>query len=184
MPIDESVFERFPTLQTERLTLDSFEPNDAADVFRFYSSAESLRYVPRNAFDDPRQGEDKVRSFVDAFGDRSAIWWAFRLRATGDFVGYGGLFAISSEDHHAEVGYGFHPEFWGRGFASEAVGRIVEHGFSRLRLHRIYGLVDPDNGASLQVLAKLGFAREGVLRDAAFARGRYWTQCVLARVAG
>ncbi|MCK5378625.1 MAG: GNAT family N-acetyltransferase [Acidobacteria bacterium] len=182
MPVNEGVFSKFPTMATDRLVLGPHEAADAPEAFRFYSSEQSLRFVPRDFFCDPQEGVEKVLGFAEAFEEHSAIWWTFRVQATGEFVGYGGLFDISTEDHNAEVGYGIHPEYWGKGFASEAVRSIVDFGFEKLRLHRIFGLIDPDNGASMRVLEKLGFQKEGVLRDNAFARERYWDHCLYARV--
>ncbi len=182
MPVNEGVFSKFPTMATDRLVLGPHEAADAPEAFRFYSSEQSLRFVPRDFFCDPQEGVEKVLGFAEAFEEHSAIWWTFRVRVTGEFVGYGGLFDISTEDHNAEVGYGIHPEYWGKGFASEAVRSIVDFGFEKLRLHRIFGLIDPDNGASMRVLEKLGFQKEGVLRDNAFARERYWDHCLYARV--
>ncbi len=184
MPVNEGVFSRFPTMVTDRLVLGQFEPGDAPEVFGLFASRSWLRYVPREALDDPQQGVEKVRVLTEAFDGHSAIWWAFRQESTGDFVGYGGLFEINREHHKAEVGYGFNPEFWGQGYASEAVRPIVDFGFENLGLHRIYGLIDPDNVASIRVLEKMGFDREGVLKGSAFARERYWDQCLYARVVG
>jgi len=182
MAVNEHVFSQFPVMTTARLKLAGLEPIDGPELFKFYSSDESLRFIPRDIFDDPRQGPEKVKIFTRAFDDQEAIWWRFRLRSTGEFVGYGGLFDISTEDHNAEIGYGFHPEYWGRGFATEAVGTIVNYGFESLGLRRIFGLIDPENDASMHVLEKLGFEREGIMRDACFARDRYWDQCLFAKL--
>ncbi len=60
MPINESVFEHFPTMETDRLVLGPFEPADAPETFRFYSSEESLRLIPRDFFVDPQEGVEKL----------------------------------------------------------------------------------------------------------------------------
>lgn len=182
MAVNEEVFSQFPKLGTSRLVLAGLEQIDAPELFKFYSSDESLRFVPRDVFDDPRQGAEKVKVFAGAFEEHEAIWWSFRVKETGRFVGYGGLFEISAEDHNAEIGYGFHPEHWGQGYASEAVRAIVDFGFAGLGLRRIFGMIDPENGASTRVLEKLGFEREGIMRDACFARQRYWDQCLYAKL--
>lgn len=178
--IDESVFDGFPALETARLLLGPFQPADAAEILRFFSCERSLRFVPRERLVDDQGAATKLGALTSAFAERNAIWWAFREASDGAFVGYGGLFDINREDRKAEIGYGLHPEFWGSGYATEAIAAIVGFAFDRLRLHRVYGLVDPGNGASIRVLEKLGFDLEGTLRDNAFARGRYWDHCVLA----
>ena len=182
MTVNESAFLKFPKMVTPRLVLGPFESRDAPDVFGFFGSEAWLRYVPRETLDVPEQAVEKVRGMSKAFEERSAIWWTFRAQKTGEFVGYGGLFDINREDHNAEIGYGFNPQCWGQGYASEAVRPIVDFGFENLGLHRIFGLIDPDNVASVKVLEKLGFDREGMLKESAFARERYWDQCLFARV--
>lgn len=182
MTVNESVFLKFPKMVTRRLDLGPFESRDASDVFGLFGSEAWLRYVPREALDDPNQAVEKVQAMSKKFEECSAIWWTFRERATGDFIGYGGLFEINREDHNAEIGYGFNPGCWGQGFASEAVRPLVDFGFENLGLHRIFGLIDPENVASIKVLEKQGFHLEGALKDSAFARERYWDQCLFARV--
>lgn len=183
MAVNEKAFLQFPTIETSRLVLGPFEAPDATDVFELFGSEIWLKYVPREALTDPAQAVEKIQSMSKAFEQRSAIWWAFHEKTTGEFIGYGGLFEINRGDHNAEIGYGFKPESWGKGFASEAMGPIVDFGFENLGLRRIFGLIDPENIASIKVIERLGFEQEGVLRSAAFARGRYWDQCLYARVA-
>ena len=88
--------------------------------------------------------------------------WAVRERATGDVVGDCTLFF--AEEHDAwELAYGFRRDRWGRGYATEAAGACIRHGFDELGLARIVADVDPANIPSVRVLEKLGFER---VRDA------------------
>nr|WP_233261699.1 GNAT family protein [Vitiosangium sp. GDMCC 1.1324] len=57
------------------------------------------------------------------------------------------------------------PREWGQGYGREAVGRVVEFGFTSLELHRLEADVDPRNSSSIQVLERLGFQREGYQRE-------------------
>jgi len=173
----------FPVLETSRLRLDRLGVGEAPEVFQFFTSDDFLRFIGRERLSEPEQAIEKTRAMSAAFDEGTAIWWAFRLHETNEFVGYGGLFEIDRENRKAEVGYGLRPEHWGRGLATEAVRPIVEHGLGRLGLHRIFGMVDPRNAASIQVLEKLGFQLEGTLRANGFARGRFWDHSVLAIVA-
>jgi len=114
--------------------------------------------------------------------DKTAIWWAFYCLRSGKPFGYGGLFEIDLENKRAEIGYGLLKEFWGRGFASSIVEIITRYGFEELKLHRIYGLVDPDNMASLRVLEKNGYSNEGTMHDFFFARGKFFDMCMVAKI--
>ncbi len=73
----------------------------------------------------------------------------------------------------AEVGYFFAPDAWGNGYATAAVERVVDYAFEELRLHRVHARVFAFNEGSARVLEKVGFEREGVLREAAYMHGEY-----------
>src|SRR5690606_38652938 len=68
----------------------------------------------------------------------------------------------------AEVGFMLAPAHWGKGYAAEAVRAVLRFAFEAMDLHRVEADVDPDNGASLRLLERLGFRREGYLRE------RWW----------
>ena len=65
----------------------------------------------------------------------------------------------------AEIGYILGREHWGRGYAAEAQRRVVAHAFDDLGLHRLEADTHPDNAASSRSLERLGFRREGLLRE-------------------
>jgi len=79
-------------------------------------------------------------------------------------IGTVGL-AIADFDHQAEIGYWFGRDYWGQGFCTEAVNAVLDYGFEKLGLHRIYAQHIARNGASARVLEKAGFSKEGVLRQ-------------------
>jgi RimJ/RimL family protein N-acetyltransferase len=81
------------------------------------------------------------------------------------FIGTTALFALAGPMHRAELGYSLLPSRQGQGLASEAVRLALGHAFDVLGLERIEADVDPRNQASCRLLEKLGFQREGVLRN-------------------
>ncbi|WP_232703239.1 GNAT family N-acetyltransferase [Halobacterium wangiae] len=87
-----------------------------------------------------------------------------------------GMVALFSEDDvtgTATIAYWLDPEFWGNGYATEAVGLLVEYAFAERRLHKLRAEVVEPNDGSQRVLEKLGFQREGLLRDEKFVRGEH-----------
>jgi RimJ/RimL family protein N-acetyltransferase len=68
-------------------------------------------------------------------------------------------------NEQGEIGYGLHPDHWGRGLATRAAHMLVELGFAQHRLHRIFVTCDPRNTASASVLKRLGMTHEGRLRE-------------------
>lgn len=68
-------------------------------------------------------------------------------------------------DRNGELGYTFHRAHWGQGYATEAVGHLLDLGFGTLGLERITATCHPENTGSIRVLQKSGFRKEGLLRS-------------------
>lgn len=73
----------------------------------------------------------------------------------------------------AEIGIWLHPTHHGNGYEMEAARLITEHGFKQLNYHKFFGRVHADNEASHRIWEKLGFEKEGELRDQTFTKGEY-----------
>ncbi|MDQ3833907.1 MAG: GNAT family N-acetyltransferase [Actinomycetota bacterium] len=71
----------------------------------------------------------------------------------------------------AEIGYWLGEDVWGRGIATAAVGALTRHGIEVLSLYRIFATPFADNPASIRVLEKAGYVREGILRRSAIKEG-------------
>jgi RimJ/RimL family protein N-acetyltransferase len=75
------------------------------------------------------------------------------------------LFQIDAANRRAEVGFGLCSEFWRQGYMREALAALVRFAFGTLGLRRLEADVDPRNENSLRLLDRLGFRREGLLRE-------------------
>jgi ribosomal-protein-alanine N-acetyltransferase len=167
---------------TEKLDYRLLNSDDANLLFSFNSSIENLTFVPRTPFRSIEEAEVLLAKFLKSMNEQKSIWWSFQDKKTGHTIGYGGLFDIDKENRRAEIGYGLLKEFWGKGFASSIAFCITNYGFSELKLHRIFGLVDIDNKASIRVLEKNGYLSEGIMRDYFFARSKYFDMCLMAKL--
>ena len=107
----------------------------------------------------------------------------FAIDVDGFAVGAIGL--KPGDDVHrlgAEIGYWLGEEFWNRGIATEAVNAVTEYGFETLEMVRIHAEVFAWNTASMRVLEKAGFVKEGVLAKSAIKDKKIIDQVVYARV--
>lgn len=150
---------------TARLLLRRFVAADAQGLYSYLSRPEAVRYEPY-----PVQSLDDCRRWA-AERATSPDFWAVCLRS-GELIG--NLY-LHLEEPPAwrgwELGYVFHPDHWGRGYASEAAVRLVDACFAQ-GAHRIEARCNPLNDASWRLLERIGFRREGHLRQAAsFADG-------------
>lgn len=180
--MNNSVFDHFPNLETDRLRLRRLGVDDIPMVFDFNADHEALRYVPRAPYVHLDEAVEKVAGFIKGFRDRNGIWWAFVLKNSNEAIGYGGLFDIDAECSKAEIGYGLLKPFWRQGYASEIVSEMTRFAVEQANLHRVYGLVDPENTPSAKVLLKLGFQHEGCLHHDIFARGQYFDMDVFGLI--
>jgi len=179
-----SPFEPFPVLHTPRLVLRAPVDADADLVFRIQSDLRVNRYLgrpPDRAVDDSAK---RVAAMIAALRDGTGIRWIVCLREDGTAIGTGGLWRWVREHRLAEVGYDLLPQHWGRGYMPEAVRAMVRYGFATLRLHRIEANVDPANVASVRLLEKVGFRREGVLRENWLHDGEFTHSAIYGMLAG
>jgi [ribosomal protein S5]-alanine N-acetyltransferase len=155
----------YPTLETARLLLRAFAPEDATDVRRLAGEWE----VARTMLSIPHPyGEGVAEEWISGhrseFERNEAVHFAVVLRERGELCGACGL-VINANDANAELGYWIGAPYWGRGYATEAAREVVRYGFEELRLHRVYAARFGTNPASGRVLAKIGMSYEGTLRE-------------------
>lgn len=98
--------------------------------------------------------------------------WGIERLDTGELIGTVGFNQWSQKHKRAEIGYELHPQHWGHGYASEAASAVMAYGFDNLQLVRIGAVVFLENKASQHVLEKLGFQKEGVLKNYMYQNGK------------
>jgi ribosomal-protein-alanine N-acetyltransferase len=84
---------------------------------------------------------------------------------TGLLIGNCTLFGINTTCRRAELGYGLAQSAWGQAYMHEALRALLDYGFSEMQLNRVEADIDPRNLASARSLERLGFTREGFLRE-------------------
>lgn len=160
--------QRLPTLDTPRLRLRAVAPADAADLFTVFGDPAVCRYWSRPALPDLAAAVALQREIAALFAERSLFQWAIADRASDRLVGTCTLAELSVEHRRAAVGYALRRSAWSRGYATEALHALLAFAFDGeggLALHRVEADVDPRNAASVRVLERLGFRREGMLRE-------------------
>ncbi len=170
-----------PRLETARLTLTW--PDDA-QVRGYHDAIVGTDMFDTIVWDGPASPEELIEHWrarrdagpppVEAPLDLAVI-----ENASGRYVG--GV-SLRPEDwpEIANVGYAFCPAVHGQGYATEAVGALVDHGFRKRRAERISACVFVGNTASRRVVEKLGFRLEGTARRAVHKRGRWLDEWILA----
>ena len=151
-------------LETPRLFLRPIQRHDAADLFVARGDAEVMRW-----WDWPEQKSvDEVRGIIanhlTEIESGRVLWWVAALSPRGPAIGECDISDIDLHHRRGEIGFLFRREAWGKGYAREAMERVVRYGFSELGLERLAARFHAGNEASRKLLEKLGFAYEGTLR--------------------
>jgi RimJ/RimL family protein N-acetyltransferase len=144
-----------PTLQTRRLVLRPWRPNDGEALFGILREEGILRYFP-DPSPPPRDKADRyIAHHAEHWDQHGYGHWAVVTPMDGHVVGWSGLEYLP-ELRETEVAYLLSRSVWGHGFASEAAQAAIRFGFESAGLQAIIGLVHQDNIASISVLEKCG----------------------------
>ncbi|HVO20973.1 MAG TPA: GNAT family protein [Anaeromyxobacter sp.] len=154
-----------PGLVTPRLALRACVPADALAVLAVFSDPEVMRYwstPPWNGLADAEAFLQRAKAQWEA---GAGIRWVLDERGGDRAVGTVTLFALHPGGDRAEVGFALRRASWGRGYMREALTSVLDWAFGAPGLRRVEADVDPRNEASVRTLERLGFAREGLLRE-------------------
>lgn len=156
----------FPELETARLRLREITMDDAKWFLRHFSVPEIVRgqgYAAPTGLDEAR--EQLALYVVDLYRRGGGLRWGISLKGSDELIGSAGLYDWDREVGSAEAGYDLLPSHWGKGIMTEAMTAVLDHGFDVMGLNRVQVLAMPRNDRSLRLAERLGFVREGVLRD-------------------
>ncbi len=154
-----------PTLQTARLVLRPFRPEDAPEVRRLAGDrrvADTTLSVPHPYPDGAAEGW--ISTHAARWAEGTEAVFAVTDRRTGALLGAAGL-VLDPAQQRAELGYWIGPDYWNRGYATEAARAMIRFGIRGLGLHRIVARHFTRNPASGAVLRKAGMTREGRQRE-------------------
>ena len=169
-------------IRTPRLILRPYTFDDFEALHDLQSRPEVTRYLLFDTRDRDQVRmslEQKVAaSELDDEGGNLSL--AVVLPETGALIGDVTLFWLSRANRQGEIGYVFHPDHGGRGYATEAAAVLLRLGFSELGLHRIIGRIDARNAPSARVLERLGMRREAHFVQNEILKGEWTDEVVYA----
>ncbi|MCU8035719.1 MULTISPECIES: GNAT family N-acetyltransferase [unclassified Shewanella] len=155
----------FPVIETERLTLKPLAIDYSVSLLEIFSDPEVMRYWNTAPWTTIQNAIDFINESNDSMRRQESLILGVYLKSTGELAGKCMLFSYDKESKRAEIGFGLSRSFWGKGYIREAGEALIRYGFNSLGLRRIEAEIDPDNQSSAKALEKLGFSREGLLRQ-------------------
>ncbi|WP_017379152.1 GNAT family N-acetyltransferase [Paenisporosarcina sp. TG-14] len=155
----------YPRLETKRLQLIELNKSHASTLFKQFSREDVTRYYGMDPFVEVEQAEKMIQSFSTNFERKQSIRWGLQVKETEELVGTIGLNNLQLWSKKCEVGYDLHPDYWSKGYIKEALRAVLPYCFEELNLSRVGATTFPANKASWQLLLKVGFVKEGLLRN-------------------
>lgn len=141
-------------IETARLYLRQFTPNDLDELYRIYSDSEVMKYLSEGV-------RNRAETAADLFGI-IADWqkhgfglWAVVNKQNNQLIGDGGL-RFLGKTPEVEVGYVLAKAYWGKGLATEVAAASLKYGFEVLKLDKIVAVADAENSSSRRVMEKVG----------------------------
>lgn len=172
-----------PTLESPLVTLRALAAADLPGLLEIFGDPEVARYLSIRKLGD----EADARRFLDEIHrgseTRSLFQWGVQRNRDVRLVGTCTLADIQWESGRAEVGFALGREHWGQGLMGEALPILIGYGFEQLGLNRLEADVDPRNEVSIHLLEKLGFQREGYLRQRHLKEGERQDSLILGLLA-
>lgn len=166
-----------PQLKTDRLILQRFTRRDASTLDEAIreSLADLNQWLPWARLDYTTSDTTSfIRESIQAWKEERA--WDYSIRTVEDpkrHVGNISFWTVSKLGKIAEIGYWVRSQDTGRGICTEAVQLLLEEAFNSLGYHKVVLRIAVGNDASDRVAEKLGFTREGVLREELLIRGNW-----------
>jgi RimJ/RimL family protein N-acetyltransferase len=153
------------TLHAERIVLRRITERDIDALYAVFSNPEVMRYWSTPPLADRDAAVQLLKGIDEAIERQTILKWGIAGRDDNALKGTVTLFNLDLTHRRAEIGYCLGRAHWGNGYMQEALNAVLGYAFKELRLHRIEADVDPRNTNSIRTLERLGFKREGYLRE-------------------
>ena len=169
---------RFVEVETSRLRLRAIAASDWLAILAYMSDPRVTAFLPQGLLD-----EGASRTFARKHSGEDGGALAVVKKASGQMIGHMPFHPWFAPETH-EIGWAFHHEHQGKGYATEAGRALLAYAFRVLKAHRVIATCQPENPASWRVAEKLGLRREGHFRACLYrAPGLWWDEYFYALLA-
>lgn len=163
----------FPEIETNRLRLREITIEDASSILGYLSDEDVMKYYGLAPFQSINDALDEIAWYQSMFNNETGIRWGITLKEQGMVIGSCGFHNMVSQHSRTDIGFVLSKDYWGNGIAFEAVEAILRYGYEQMNFQRIQALIEPANVPSQKLVEKLGFVREGLLRNYKYTNGKF-----------
>jgi RimJ/RimL family protein N-acetyltransferase len=170
----------FRPLESQRIILRRFREADLPVLLAYRNDPEIARYQSWESFSEG-EANDFLLEQLNLEPGMPGKWFQFAIehKSNGELLGDCALQADSA-GQQGEIGFTLSRQGQGKGVATEAVARLCDYAFSELRLHRLVAITDCRNQASVALLERLAFRREGHFLENIFFKGAWGDEYLYA----
>ena len=155
----------FEVLITDRLLLRKLTPEGFTYLFENYSDEEIKDQLGLTTEEELIKEKEKAQGGYTTH-DRTILHFRLIVKETNEVIGGAGYHNWYQAHRKAELGYALtKDEHKKKGYMTEAISAILDYGFNSMDLNRIEACIGPSNTASLSLIRKYGFTKEGYLRQ-------------------
>jgi aminoglycoside 6'-N-acetyltransferase len=174
----------FSRLLTERLVIRRFEPADVEAFAAYRSDPDVARHQGWKAPYAREEAERFVESLRGVSPGAAGPWFQFAvaLAPAGPLIGDCALRCGRRDPRQAELGFTIAKRHQGQGLAAEAVAAVLRYAFTTLALHRVVSYTDVRNAPARRLLERVGFRREGLLRESLWSHGEWASELLYAQL--
>lgn len=153
-------FKPFPNLQSERLSYRKLKDSDAPQILKLRGDKETMKFIPRPLATSIDDAINHINLINEKIEQNIDINWAVTEKENNKCIGIMGFYRTQPENYRTELGYMILPEYWGKGYVTEAVKTLLNYAFNTLNFHSIEAVIDSRHIASEKVLIKNGLRKE------------------------
>ena len=172
----EDAFLVFPELETERFKLEQLGLDDLNAMFQIKSTPAVTHSYGRDPHTSLLQTESWIRIIIDNYRERKSLVWKIVDKTDGRIAGAVTLWNMDLESLMSEIGYELHPDYWRKGVMTETLNCLLDLLFGEFGLNRVEACPLQHNLASVKLLEKVGFLKEGTLKERVYFQGRFLDQ--------
>lgn len=161
------------TIETTRLILRRFRPEDAYDMFTNWASdPEVVKYLPWGPHDNIIVTQRRIKTWTDSYSFDNTYNWAICLKRTSHVIGSVSAEILNDPGKACEVGYCIGKDFWGQGIMTEALRAVMHFLFYEVGYERITARHDIFNTASGRVMQKAGMRLDKIMYHVSMRRDK------------
>ena len=152
-------------LETERLILRKFKIEDAEGMYYGWATDPNCnKYLSWELHKNIEETKEIIQKWIDEY-EVGSYNWIVEIKSTHEIIGSICVVHNNKEDLNCEVGYCYGSKYWGNGYATEALRKVIEYLLNYCNYHLVEACHISGNPASGRVMQKAGMKQDAILRD-------------------